>query len=73
MLTDLNALATEFGSAATATGIEGWPCERRTELLPAPHRHPQLPPGFGAVYVFALGSAYGATTPAGVGTVFNVG
>lgn len=73
MLTDPNALAVDFGNAAAAAATEGWPCEIRTEVLPAPHRPPTLPTGFGAVYVFALGRAYETAAPAGPRTVLKVG
>lgn len=63
----------DFAKAASAAGLEGWPCELRVDVLPAPHRPPPLPAGFGAVYLFAIGSAYGATVPAGQGTVLKVG
>jgi hypothetical protein len=73
MLTSLKALVEDFGVAATAAGVEGWPCEIRTEILRAPHHHPALPGGFGAVYIFALAYDYGESTPAGPGAVLKVG
>lgn len=73
MLTEPRTLVTDFASAASAAGLEGWPCDIATEVLPAPHRPPVLRTGFGAVYVFALGSDYGRETPAGPGAVLKVG
>jgi len=73
VLTDPESLILDFANAASAAGLEGWPCEFRVEVLPAPHRPPPLPSGFGAVYLFALGSAYGETVSAGAGTVLKVG
>jgi hypothetical protein len=73
MLSDPKALVRDFAAAASAAAVEGWPCEIGTEVLPAPHRHAALPTGYGAVYVFALGSEYGRTTPAGAGAVLKVG
>ncbi len=66
-------LVEDFGVAATAAGVEGWPCEIRTEILRAPHHHPALPAGFCAVYIFALAYEYGESTPAGPGAVLKVG
>lgn len=73
MLTTPEALVADFAAAAIAAGVEGWPCEIRTETLPAPQHHLPLPAGFGAVCVFALGSEYGRDTPAGAGAVLKVG
>lgn len=73
MMVDPNALITEFGDAAAETGIEGWPCQLRAEILPAPHQKPVLPPGEAAVYVFAISTAYGRSAPCGPGTVLKVG
>ncbi len=73
MLTDPDTLLEDFAAAANAAGVERWPCEIRTKILRAPHRHPPLPAGFGAVYVFALGEEYGRATPAGGGAVLKVG
>ena len=73
MLLDPQALVADFATASIAAGVEGWPCEINTEILRAPHRHPALPTGFGAVYVFALGGDYGRSTPAGAGAVLKVG
>jgi len=73
MLVEPDILVAEFSYAASAAGIDGWPCEIRTEFLTAPHHPPTLPVGFGAVYVFALGSTYGTGTEAGSGTVLKVG
>jgi len=63
----------EFGDAATRVGLEGWPCQLRSEALPAPHQKPVLPHGEGAVYVFAISAAYGRSAPCGPGTVLKVG
>lgn len=60
-----------FSDAVDALALTGWPCELRTELLPAPHRQPALPRAWGAVYAFALSSA--ATSEAGAGMVLKVG
>jgi hypothetical protein len=73
MLTDPEAIVAEFAAAASIARVEGWPCKIRAEILPAPHQYPRLPPGFGAVYVFALGSDYGSGTQAGTGAVLKVG
>lgn len=73
MLTNLETVVEDFGVAAAAAEIEGWPCEIDAELLPAPHRAPALPPGVGTVYVFALAQQYGARVPAGPGAVRKVG
>jgi hypothetical protein len=66
-------LIAEFGDAAAKVGIEGWPCQLRSEALPAPHQKPMLPPGEGAVYVFAISAAHGRSAPCGAGTVLKVG
>jgi hypothetical protein len=73
VLVDPHTLAADFASAATASGMAGWPCEIQTDVLQAPHRHPTLPIGFGAVYLFALSRDYGRSVPAGPGTVLKVG
>lgn len=73
VLTGPDVLLEDFAAAAGAAGVEGWPCEIRTEIRRAPHRPPPLPAGFGAVYVFALGEEYGRATPAGAGAVLKVG
>jgi hypothetical protein len=73
VIDDPDALAAEFGDAATRAGIVGWPCMIRTEIRRAPHAQPSLPPGFGAVYVFALSRDAGRGTPAGNGAVLKVG
>lgn len=74
MLIDPERLVADFGSAAGACGIVGWPCPVRTEVIRAPQgRQPVLPPGMGAVYVFALSEDSGARTPAGPGAVLKVG
>jgi len=71
VLTDVSALVSDFSLAAAL--VPGWPCPIRTELLRAPHRPPQLPAGFAAVYVFALGQEAGVRAPAGPGAVLKVG
>jgi hypothetical protein len=63
MMVDPDLLIAEFGDAAAKVGIEGWPCQLRSETLPAPHQKPMLPPGEGAVYVFAISAAHGRTAP----------
>jgi hypothetical protein len=73
MMTDPALLVADFGDAAARAEIVGWPCPLDFEMLPAPHKRPTLPPGEGAVYVFAIGSAYGALVPCGAGTVLKVG
>lgn len=73
VLIDPDTILDGFAAAAALAAVEGWPCVIRTEILRAPHRHPQLPAGFGAVYVFALGDTYGANAPAGTGAVLKVG
>lgn len=73
MLTEPGVLVADFAAAASAANVEGWPCEIGAEILAAPHHHPHLPEGFGAVYVFALGHDYGQGTPAGAGAVLKVG
>jgi hypothetical protein len=45
----------------------------RSEALPAPHEKPVLPPGEGAVYVFAISVAHGRSAPCGAGTDLEVG
>ena len=73
MLVDIESLVRDFGHAAAAAGLEGWPCPVRTETVLAPHTPPRLPSGQTAVYVFALGAAFGASAPAGAGAVLKVG
>ena len=73
MMIDPAVLAAEFGEAASKVAIDGWPCRLRFETLPAPHQKPRLPTGDGAVYVFAIGSAYGSSAPCGPRTVLKVG
>ena len=68
-----DVLIVEFADAAGKAAIRGWPCSLRFEQRPAPHDKPELPPGEGAVYVFAIGSAYGSSAPCGPGTVLKVG
>jgi len=68
-----DVLIAEFGNAAGKAAIRGWPCSLRFEQRPAPHDKPELPPGDGAVYAFAIGSAYGSSVPCGPGTVLKVG
>jgi hypothetical protein len=72
-MVDPSVLIAEFGDAAAKVGIEGWPCPLRFEVRPAPHQKPVLPPGEGAVYVFAISAAYGRLAPCGPGTVLKVG
>lgn len=59
---DPDSILDDFGAVAALAAVEGWPCVIRTEILRAPHRHPPLPAGFGAVYVFALGDTYGSVS-----------
>lgn len=73
MIIDPQALRADFAAAASRAHVEGWPCEIQIERLLAPHTRPPLPPGFGAVYVFALAGEYGAGTPAGAARVLKVG
>ena len=73
VMVDPGVLIAEFGDAATRVGLEGWPCQLRSEALPAPHQKPVLPHGEGAVYVFAISAAYGRSAPCGPGTVLKVG
>ena len=73
MLIEPESLIAGFAAAADLVGMEGWPCVLRAETLRAPHKPPALPPGHGAVYVFALSDAYGGATPAGSKTVLKVG
>lgn len=73
MMIDPDILIAEFDGAAAKAGIHGWPCRLRFEVLTSPHQKPALPPGEGAVYVFAVGSVYGASAPCGPGTVLKVG
>jgi hypothetical protein len=73
MMIDPDTLIADFGDAAAKAGINGWPCPLRFEVHPAPHQKPKLPPGQGAVYVFAIGPAYGASAPCGPRTVLKVG
>lgn len=70
---DPDVLIAEFGDAAAKAAIEGWPCQLRPETQPAPHQKPVLPPGEGAVYVFAISAAHGRSAPCGPGTVLKVG
>jgi hypothetical protein len=71
-MADPGVLIAEFGDAAANVGIEGWPCRLRSEAAPAPHHKPVLPPGEGAVYVFAISAAYGRSAHCGPGTVLKV-
>jgi hypothetical protein len=71
-MVDPDVLIAEFGDAADKVAIEGWPCQLRSEALAAPHQKPVLPPGEGAVYVFAISAAYGRSAPCGPGTVLKV-
>ena len=64
-------VADEFTVANIRLAVAGIATYVKT--LPAPHRKPRLPPGDGAVYVFAIGSTYGSAAPCGVGTVLKVG
>jgi len=73
MMIEPEVLIAEFGDAAARAGIRGWPCPLRFEKRPAPHQKPVLPAGEAAVYVFAIGSAYGSSAPCGPGTVLKVG
>jgi hypothetical protein len=73
MMLDPGVLIAEFGDAAAKVGLKGWPCQLRFEALPAPHQKPVLPPGEGAVYVFAISAAYGRSARCGSGTVLKVG
>jgi hypothetical protein len=70
-------LIRDFAAAAEAAKIKGWSDELRDELrhgrLPAPHIPPKLPPGFCAVYAFALGARAGQSAPCGAGRVLKVG
>jgi hypothetical protein len=72
-MVDPKVLIAEFGHSAAKVGIEGWPCQLRSEVLPAPHQKPTLPPGEGAVYVFAISAVHGRSAPCGPGTVLKVG
>ena len=71
MLAEPDVLIADFSAAADQLGIDGWPCRLRGELLPVPHRQAGLPPGFGAVYAFALSTR--ATSAPGAGMVLKVG
>ena len=73
VMIDASVLWDEFGQAAVKAGIDGWPCALSCEVLAAPHKKPDLPPGQAAVYVFSIGSAYGRSAPCGAGTVLKVG
>jgi hypothetical protein len=73
MMIDPKVLVADFAAAAGRSGIDGWPCSLRTEVLRAPHQPPALPPGSGAVYAFALSANAGDSTPCGAGTVLKVG
>jgi hypothetical protein len=73
MLSDPDGLVEGFDAAAMAADIAGWPCAVRVERLPAPHRPPPLPTGFGAVYAFSLSEAAAPRAPAGAGAVLKVG
>jgi hypothetical protein len=64
-------LVADFADAAGALDLPCWPSPLQHELLSAPHRPRALPPGFGAVYAFAL--ARETTSPAGAGMVLKVG
>ena len=68
---DPAVLIAEFGPAAKAAGIPGWPCELRAETLRAPHHPPPLPVSSAAVYMFALHGS--STAPGGAGLVLKVG
>jgi hypothetical protein len=71
MLIGHNELIEGFSLAAEQLSIDGWPCQLRGEVLPAPHLQPGLRPGFGAVYAFALSAR--TTSEAGAGMVLKVG
>jgi hypothetical protein len=73
VLTDLHELVADFTEVAAKVGLAGWPCEVASEFVPAPHRPPRLPVGYGAVYVFALSAESGARVPAGPGAGLKVG
>src|SRR3954453_16960248 len=71
MLIEPGTLVRDFTVAVTALRLDGWPCDLRTELMHAPHQQPKLPPGYGAVYAFALSSS--TSSEAGAGMVLKVG
>ena len=73
VMTDPVGLISGFSEAAAKAETPGWPCPLRFEVKPAPHERPRLPHGEGAVYVFVIGSAYGALAPCRAGTVLKVG
>lgn len=73
MMVAPDVLIAEFRAAASTARIPGWPCALRLETRPAPHKKPALPPGEGAVYMFAIGFAHGARAPCRPGTVLKVG
>jgi hypothetical protein len=73
VMVDPDLLIAEFGDAAAKAGIQGWPCQLTADTCPAPHQKPDLPPGKGAVYVFAISAAYGRSARCGPGTVLKVG
>jgi hypothetical protein len=73
MMLDPGTLLADFAMSAKHAAVDDWPCPLRTDVLRAPHSPPALPPGYGAVYAFALGAAAGESAPCGVGTVLKVG
>ena len=70
---DPDTLLSDFAASANHAAVDGWPCPLRADVLRAPHSPPALPPGYGAVYAFALGATAGEPAPCGTGTVLKVG
>lgn len=68
---ELNGILSEFATVAQRLDLPGWPTTLEIENPPAPHKPKALPPGFGAVYIFALSDA--STAQAGPGCVLKVG
>ena len=67
VLIDPGILVNDFAASADKAAINGWPCQLRPGLLPAPHTPPALRAGYGAVYAFALADL--SSAPCGAGTV----
>jgi hypothetical protein len=77
MMLDPADLIRDFAVAAESAKIKGWSDQLLDELrhdkLLARHVPPKLPPGFGAVYAFALGATAGVSAPCRAGCVLKVG
>jgi hypothetical protein len=74
---DPSELVRDFAADAGKAGIDGWSGRLQDallhELLPAPHRPPNLREGFAAVYAFAVSAQAGEFAPCRAGCVLKVG